>query len=440
MFLVKYQMKIFNKPGKYALFILYKLFYWSNYSLYNRIFLQFIMRKDKTFIDSRRDLNSGAFNNYSKVPNVSTNRSQNILFNVHWFNLGGAESYALYLMRVAKSLGHQIFIIAGREGCIDDISKFSELANDIVEYHKIGCKRQYPTFLLNYIAAKKIDIIHIHHCGLTYMALPQVKNNFPQIKVIDSLHIIEYTTSYYRVTGGFVRLAVKYYKYIDLHNVISNNLRTYLLRKINEIDSLSKPNIMTRYLSSLSVANPVATHKNFATKTIPLLFYARFENQKQPNLFIEIVKFLNKKSSGFKFIGIMVGSGKFEQKMRRLAEHSDCLEIRARNDNSSEVFMAAPILLITSINEGLTLTAFEAIKNKTLVISTDVGAQSELIPKALLVNILDRNIVNSFANIILQCVSDKEFFNSSLVEECNNLKLLEDISLTLNDIKNMYSV
>lgn len=423
----------------FPLFLMYKLTYWTNYKLYNKIFIQFVIGKSSFFLDYKNVNSTTDISNNKHI--INQPQKNNIMFCIHWFNLGGAESYALFMMEQAKYLGHTVHAISMYCEIKHDIDKFKKTSDYLVEIDTL-LNSQRLNFLCNYINKYKINIIHIHHLDFLYKNLSLIKNLFPHIKIIDSLHIVEYASKYWRQKGGFVRQSIQNYKFIDVHNVISKNLEDYMRAQLHKIDKTYTPNILNKYLCTIesSYDNSSISPKIFPKSNIQLLFYARFNNQKQVNLFIEIIKHLNTTQNKHKFQGVIVGAGEMKNNISKIAKADSNIILHDRIDNKDDVFKLAQILLITSLNEGLTLTSFEAIKRNTVVISTNVGAQRELIPEIGLVDILDENIIESFSRIILKCVQNKDFYHELLQQERNNLQLIIQNSITLKDCQDLYSV
>lgn len=68
----------------------------------------------------------------------------------------------------------------------------------------------------------------------------------------------------------------------------------------------------------------------------------------------------------------------------------------------------AHVLVVSSHNEGLTLTTLEAIAHGVPVVSTDVGAQSDVIPASALVPRYARLAVRHLAEVVANLVTDEE--------------------------------
>jgi hypothetical protein len=79
---------------------------------------------------------------------------------------------------------------------------------------------------------------------------------------------------------------------------------------------------------------------------------------------------------------ILHGSGALEEETHRLVRRyglSDCLELRRPPRSVEDTLAESDLLVISSDNEGLTLTTFEATAQNVAVLSTDVGSQASLV-------------------------------------------------------------
>ena len=85
---------------------------------------------------------------------------------------------------------------------------------------------------------------------------------------------------------------------------------------------------------------------------------------------------------------ILHGSGALAEETSRLVAKyglSDCLELRQPPRSVDDTLADSDLLVISSDNEGLTLTTFEATAQDVAVLSTDVGSQASLVSDKVLV-------------------------------------------------------
>ena len=100
----------------------------------------------------------------------------------------------------------------------------------------------------------------------------------------------------------------------------------------------------------------------------------------------------------------------------------------------------ANVLILPSLNEGLTLTAYEAVSRGVLVISSDVGAQHELLPAECLVNIWCNNPTEQFVTTISYFIDNPDQARNAILASQRNLKRLQQETLTDNIIQEFYGV
>ena len=85
---------------------------------------------------------------------------------------------------------------------------------------------------------------------------------------------------------------------------------------------------------------------------------------------------------------IIHGDGELAGWVEELIASHGLSDVVIRRDSSVPVertFDQAHVLAVTSHNEGLTLTTLEAVAHGVPVVSTDVGAQSDVVPPEALV-------------------------------------------------------
>ena len=377
-----------------------------------------------------------------RTPGTRNHRAvRRILFLVYWYELGGAEAYALETIKAAKSSGLQTHVLATVPSRNENYSGFSREA-DFIEVTDFGLSIE---FVVNYVRRNAIDALHIHHSEVGYRALPRLKIANPDLFVIDSTHIVEYHRN-----GGFPNLSAKYSKYIDRHNVISLLLIKYIQHVYHDEygSTIDDNKFVLTYLLKDKVPqdrlNPV-NHAISNKRTVNLLFYGRIEHQKQPYMFCRLIRDLNKFSKtnqlGVIYKGIVAGSGTLTNAIKKF--YSDLinrgeLELCGRVDDKEHIYGLADILVLTSRNEGISLTSYEAIARGVPVISADVGAQRELLPDEMLVDIWKCNPVPEFISRIIKMMNDSEFRYVAMRHAFENYKRVSSFAISRNKILSLY--
>lgn len=380
---------------------------------------------------------------------IKSLKNKNILFAIHSPEVSGAELYALFLMKKMNKISN-LYCLATENYVYKDnsnifkkhIKKFVNLINLSYEDKK--------NFIINFIEKNKIDIIHIHHSSVLYSLLPLIKIMFPKIKVIDTLHIIEYGT------GGFPEISANFDNYIDKHEIISKNLLIFMIKRINQLKrnlNLNKfqLNYLTnnlkenyRNLNYSNLNNDLIKFKK-KNKVKFLTFIGRFVHQKQINIFLDIIKKIKDKNKPYKFYGLLIGSGPLEKRIEKYIKKylkNKIIYFKHIYENIEYFYKASDFFLITSLNEGIPVTIYELINSnpKCLIISTNVGGISEIIPQSLLIDETDINISEKFIEKII-FLENHPTEKEKLIKEINHrINLIKKFNMTNNNtnIINLY--
>lgn len=156
--------------------------------------------------------------------------------------------------------------------------------------------------------------------------------------------------------------------------------------------------------------------KNKLKRDIDILFLGRFEPQKNPFKFIEIIKYLTKELPDLKTV--MIGDGSLREKIIDSISKNNLqknISLKPATTNNIKYFRKSKIFLLTSIHEGFPLTILEASATGTIPVCNHL---SEL-----------RNYFKYKPRLLL--------FNSSKVASKNILFLLRN-NKTSSKISNYY--
>jgi glycosyltransferase involved in cell wall biosynthesis len=298
-----------------------------------------------------------------------------VLFGIHWLELGGAERWALETVQLAREAGLTPIVVTDRPSTHPWITR-PELEGAIVVplTHPLERKSE-AAFLNGILTSFDIRGVHIHHCTWLYERLPWIKSIRPDLPVVDSLHILEWRT------GGFVDIAVRMTNMINVHHVISPQLRDYLVGRQDTPQDKVKLATLAR-LTSAEV-EPIE-RKRDPNAPFTVAFVGRFTQQKRPYLFLKLAASL-RKAGNVRFI--MHGEGELAAEVHGLLGRlrlGDAIELRGPDQPVSKTLADSDVLVISSDNEGLTLTSFEATAAGVPVISADVGSQASLVADELL--------------------------------------------------------
>lgn len=322
---------------------------------------------------------------------------------MHWFQAGGAERWALETVKLVRDAGFIPIVITDRDGHQPWIADPAFDDAILLPMTMPVQERPGDSPVLRALF-EQFDIagILIHHCQWMYDNAWWVKTHFPQTRIVDSLHIVEY---YFH--GGFPKESVSHDEWIDLHHVISPQLEHWL---INDHQIAPEKVVDAPLVGLTADAKTPSFKERDKTKPFTVAYIGRMVRQKRPEAFILAAKAVNAAYPG-KVRFIMQGNGDmdaFSDMMIKRYGLEEVIERRALDAPVAQTYRDADALLISSINEGITLTSIEAISAGMPVISANVGSQETLIPPKGLCRRMTSNFVHDAKSALSHILNNEE--------------------------------
>ena len=322
---------------------------------------------------------------------------------MHWFQAGGAERWALETVKLVRDAGFIPIVITDRDGHQPWIADPAFDDAILLPMTMPVQERPGDSPVLRALF-EQFDIagILIHHCQWMYDNAWWVKTHFPQTRIVDSLHIVEY---YFH--GGFPKESVAHDEWIDLHHVISPQLEHWL---INDHQIAPEKVVDAPLVGLTADAKTPSFKERDKTKPFTVAYIGRMVRQKRPEAFILAAKAVNAAYPG-KVRFIMQGNGDmdaFSDMMIKRYGLEEVIERRALDAPVAQTYRDADALLISSINEGITLTSIEAISAGVTVLSANVGSQETLIPPKGLCRRMTSNFVHDAKSALSHILNNEE--------------------------------
>jgi glycosyltransferase involved in cell wall biosynthesis len=139
-------------------------------------------------------------------------------------------------------------------------------------------------------------------------------------------------------------------------------------------------------MTTSGIVNTSDNADTAASKPFTVAYVGRFHQQKRPYLLLKLAAALRASAPGaVRFV--MHGDGELIDEVRALRTRmglSGAMDLRGPDVPVAKTLADSDVLVITSENEGLTLTSFEASAAGIPVISTDVGSQASVVADDLL--------------------------------------------------------
>lgn len=335
------------------------------------VFADIMSPQEKTSCENLQPIAPG-----TRVPDAK----KAVIIGLHWLQAGGAERWAVETIRLAKQAGFLPIVITDRD------SHQPWITNDYCDDALVLTmtppnQERFGDVPLLRSLSEQFDIrgVMIHHCQWLYDHIWWIKRFLPTTPIVDSLHIVEYLNA-----GGYPHEALTHDRWIDMHHVISPQLEHWL----HDVHGIDKEKIIDAPLIGLTAD---AMLKRAASRVhdshLSVAFVGRIARQKRPEAFILVAYKLNRQYPG-KFRFIMHGEGELDTFVTKLIHRyhlEHVIERRGMDIPVDQTYADADVLLVTSVNEGITLTSIEALSSGVPVLSANVGSQDTIIsPEALL--------------------------------------------------------
>jgi len=411
---------------------------WKHPRLYLKLMIKLVLNNSKYFklVQQSRIQNQKPETIVLQPALAAVGPQKRILYAIHWYELSGAELFALHYMKNAKQLGHACFCISTVPSNNPEKAVFENYCQEALAWSDQIASRDFSGFVADYIQKHQIDTIHIHHSALMYAALPELRSRFSNLRVIDTTHIVEY------LSGGFPQLSAIYSPHIDIHNVASKGLwqaqRQMFKREYGQ--EIDDQKFALTYTSSLTDAVlDESWNEEPALKVIT--FYGRLALQKQPFIFLETVELLMQRNQNLSIEAHIYGDGELRENLvSRIAksQFKDRIIYKGRCDNKQKVFKDTSILFLSSLNEGLSFTSFEALVHNRLVISSDVGDQSELLSDECLIP-LTQQFIEQAADRLTYFLTNRQAYLRALSKCHDRLKIIRRNEISSEVIDRLYS-
>lgn len=325
-----------------------------------------------------------------------------VIIGLHWFELGGAELWAFETVRLVREAGLLPIVISNRDSHQPWVTRPELDGALIVPFSEPTVDSQTPgveQLLRGLLRTFDVRGVIIHHNQWLYDRVAWIAASRPGIPIVDSTHIVEYRGGGYPLSSAIASRS------LTKHHVISPSLASWM----TDVQRIPADRVVMAPLGGLTVKLKDAQFRSRAEdEEFTIAFVGRMARQKAPEVFVEMVHRLKKRGRAPRVI--LHGDGELSGWVDDIitAEGLTADIIRRTSATPvSETLDEAHVLVVSSHNEGLTLTTLEAIAHGVPVVSTDVGAQGDIVPASALVPRYARVAARQLAEIVELLIDDE---------------------------------
>lgn len=354
--------------------------------------------------------------NWSKKSIYNNKERKQILFILPWLVVGGADNFNLELISRLDKKKYNITIITTEYSKYVLRQEFEKHAVvfDLTTFLK---QKDWAGFIDYIIKSRNIDLVFLSNSFFGYYALPWLKSMNEKVKFVDYLHAEDFSWRH----GGYPRDSVAISNILDKTYTCTEHLKTIMKDKMN-LEALDKAE--TIYIGvdekKFDRNNPNIEKIDFSIykgKKI-ILFSCRIVELKRPLFIIDVLKKLLETNKNI--ILFVVGDGDQLNEMKSYAKYKkvkDNVVFFGMQRDVRPYYKAADVLVVSSLTEGLTLSAYEAMSMAVPVVSANVGGQSELIDDSC------GKIIKPYQNV-----------NIDLFNRKYSIEEIEEYALAINQI------
>lgn len=326
-----------------------------------------------------------------------------VIIGLHWFQLGGAELWAFETVRLVREAGFLPIVLTNRDSHQPWITRPELDGALLIPFSEPTVESQTPgiePLLRALLRTFDVRGVVIHHNQWLYDRIAWIAASRPGIPIIDSTHIVEYRGGGYPLSSAIAAES------LTKHHVISPSLARWM----TEVQGIPSEKVVMAPLGGLTVKPKDAVFRSRAEgETFTIAFVGRLARQKAPEVFVAMAARL--KRQGYSVRYILHGDGELAgwvDDIIAAADMTDDIVRRTSLTPVSETLDEAHVLVVSSHNEGLTLTTLEAIAHGVPVVSTDVGAQRDIIPAPALVPRFAHRAARRLADAVAPLIGDEK--------------------------------
>ena len=331
-----------------------------------------------------------------------------ILFALPFVITGGADTIFLQVAQHLSDNGFDISVMttiktdANKFG--DNTPQYEKITKEIYHlYNFLESEKQWRDFIYYYLESRQVDILFIAGSTYFYDLLPDIKRDFPNLKIVDQLFN----------ECGHIDNNRKHSDLIDLNILANQVIENILIHKYQE--SKDKTRVIVHGVDTQDEFNPMNIDENIIQNVIPqdkfiISYMGRFSEEKCPLKFVEMVDQLRSYEDIF---FIMIGNGpEYESVKQKIANLGleNKVYLPGFVEDNKPFLKETDLLIIPSRIEGIPIILMEALSLGVPVIASQIGGIPDIITNEVNGFVCNPNNIDDFVERIKQIYSDQYLY------------------------------
>lgn len=307
-----------------------------------------------------------------------------VLMMLPYLQMGGADKFNLDFIQGLDKDKYTISIIATKESENEWIQLFREETPEIFILPNFLAPEHYAEFVDYFIRSREIDILFLSNSAEGYYLLPWIRVNHQELVIVDYVHAY---AGHWK-NGGYARDSAVMGNILEKTFVCNEALARTMEEKYHRCVQNIKTvyiGVDEKYFDPARVpSGRLYEELDIETERPIVLFLCRMAPEKRPLLMVKIAEYVKQKINNVAFA--VVGDGSLMKETIDRANElglGDTVYFLGAREEVRPYYKDAKITLICSLQEGLTLTAYESCAMGIPVISADVGGQGELVNESV---------------------------------------------------------
>ena len=337
--------------------------------------------------------------------------------------MGGADKFNLDAIAGLNNLGYKNYVLTTIHADHIWRQRFEEYTDEVYCMAEFLTPAHFIEYVSYIIQSRLIDILIVSSSYIGYYMLPWIREHFPELVIIDYLHLEDWCWR----AGGYARTSAAANGITEKTYVCNSSTRQVLINEFgcdpNSVECMYIGVDHKYFDQSKEKAGYLHEKMGISMERPIILFPCRICAQKRPFMIIDIAYGVIKAVPDVAFA--VVGDGPQLDELQRAIKKKKlqktiyCL---GASNNMRACYRDANVVLICSINEGLTLTAYESCSMGVPIVSSDVGGQKDLVGDdvgalvPLQQSAMDTNNrkyaqseVEMYVNKLVQILGDKDY-------------------------------